>query len=231
LFVLAAPYLASTTSAHAADARAVEIESVRIGFDDRFKIGSWTPLRVQVRSTGAEAFEGFLDILVADDDGAPTRSRWPLRVVAGEGARVTAYVRTGSRSPDVRFRFVTSDDRVLSETPLESIRSGTSLPLPLLPDDLILLSLGRAQGLEELPKLPGIMATRRGGSREVAVTRIGGQDADVLPGRAMGYDGVETVVVDTNDKEMLAALSTRGEALIQWVARGGHVVVAVGANW
>ncbi len=37
--------------------------------------------------------------------------------------------------------------------------------------------------------------------------------------------------MDTNDKEMLATLGSRGEALKQWVQRGGHLVVAVSSNW
>jgi hypothetical protein len=53
----------------------------------------------------------------------------------------------------------------------------------------------------------------------------------MLPGRWYGYDAAEAIVVDTNDKELMAELGLRGQALVDWVARGGHLVVAVGGNW
>ena len=53
-----------------------------------------------------------------------------------------------------------------------------------------------------------------------------------MPGRWYGYDAARAVVVDTTDRETLAALdASRGQPLVDWVARGGHLVVAVGANW
>ncbi len=75
------------------------------------------------------------------------------------------------------------------------------------------------------------MLVAGGRAREVLVARLQTID-DLLPGRWYGFDAVDVVVVDTNDKEMLATLSgNRGEALKQWVQRGGHLVVAVSSNW
>ena len=39
-------------------------------------------------------------------------------------------------------------------------------------------------------------------------------------------------MLDTNDREAMSALDAlRGRSLVDWVERGGHLVVAVGANW
>ncbi len=53
-----------------------------------------------------------------------------------------------------------------------------------------------------------------------------------MPGRWYGYDAARAVVVDTADRETLMALDAlRGQPLVDWVARGGHLIVSVGANW
>ena len=53
-----------------------------------------------------------------------------------------------------------------------------------------------------------------------------------MPGRWYGYDAAKAIVVDTNDPETVAALADfRGQALVEWVRRGGHLVVSVGENW
>ena len=53
-----------------------------------------------------------------------------------------------------------------------------------------------------------------------------------MPGRWYGYDAAQAVVIDTADRETLLALDgSRGQPLVDWVARGGHLIVSVGANW
>ena len=54
----------------------------------------------------------------------------------------------------------------------------------------------------------------------------------LLPGRWYGYDAARAIVIDTNDRQVLSALDAlRGRPLVDWVERGGHLVIAVGANW
>ncbi len=53
-----------------------------------------------------------------------------------------------------------------------------------------------------------------------------------MPARWYGYDAARAIVVDTGDRETIASLDAlRGQGLVDWVERGGHLVVAVGANW
>ena len=56
--------------------------------------------------------------------------------------------------------------------------------------------------------------------------------AGSMPGRWYGYDAARAVVIDTADRETMASLDAlRGQPLVDWVARGGHLIVSVGANW
>src|ERR1017187_10564781 len=97
----------------------VEVQNIRMGFDasgssmkasNTFKIGTWTPVWVQLRG-GAERFSGFMDVMVADDDGTPTAYRMPVEVGANKSERFTAYVRPGSREPEISIRLVDQDGR------------------------------------------------------------------------------------------------------------------------
>ena len=221
-----------------AASRAVEVENIRVGFQERYKVGTWTPVWLQLRG-GLDGFNGVLEVVAQDEDGTPTVIRQAVQVTPGGTQRVTAYVRPGSMDPDfatLRFRDGQSGRLVAPDVVIGNVL-GSKPPEPLSQEDYQLLSLGRPAGVDMIPSLPGYNANKTnnavpgGRAREVVVPRLQAID-DLLPGRWYGFDAVDVVIVDTNDKEMLATLSgNRGEALKQWVRRGGHLVVAVSSNW
>jgi len=221
-----------------AASRAVDVENVRVGFQERYKVGTWTPMWIQLRG-GVDGFDGYLEVIAQDEDGTPTTIRQRVQVAPGATQRLTSYVRVGSMDSDFAtlrfidgksFRKATNDvviGNLLSAKPPESLSQ----------EDYQVLTLGSPSGVDQIPGLPGFNANKTnnavpgGRAREVIVPRLQAID-DLLPGRWYGYDAVDVVVVDTNDKAMLSTLSgSRGEALKQWVMRGGHLVVAVSANW
>ena len=85
----------------------IAVENIRVGFDspgkgpNTFKIGTWTPVWVQLRA-GPERFSGFMEVLVHDDDGTPVAYRMPVEVGANKSERFTAYVRPARASPRSR---------------------------------------------------------------------------------------------------------------------------------
>ena len=100
-----------------------------------------------------------------------------------------------------------------------------------------MLALGKPEGVELVPKLPGFNGARMGSSNNtsgvsvVEVIRPQAIDGGLLPGRSLGYDAFDAVIVDTNDKNLMASMVVQGQAIVDWVAGGGHLVVTVGANW
>jgi hypothetical protein len=227
--------LAFPDLARAASPR-IEVENLRIGFgsSNSFQVGTWTPVWVQLRG-GGDRFTGFMDVMVADDDGTPASFRIPVDVGAKQSQRYTAYVRPGSRDPDLTIRLLDQDGRRVT-TVLQNMVMPQP-PVSIMPDEMMILTLGRPQGVEAIPELPGFqkggqasMASRRAGE-EIVLARIDAQ-AGSMPGRWYGYDAARAIVVDTSDSGALAALDAlKGQALVEWVKRGGHLVVSVGANW
>jgi hypothetical protein len=197
-----------------------------------FKIGTWTPVWVQLRG-GSERYSGIMEVSVADDDGTPTTFSMPVEVGANQSQRFTAYARPGSRQPEFTIRLLDQQGRRVGEASQE-----TAMPQPpesIMPDESLILTMGRPLGVETIAELPGFKAasTRpaRGAGVEIVTARIDAQ-AGSMPGRWYGYDAAKAIVVDTGDRETMASLDAlRGQPLVDWVERGGHLIVAVGANW
>ncbi len=218
----------------------IEVENIRVGFDaslgskasNTFKIGTWTPVWVQLRG-GAERFSGFMEVSVADDDGTPVAYRMPVEVGANKSERYTAYVRPGSREPEITIRLIDSNGRRVGGASQE-----TTMPQPpqaFMPHENLILTLGRPQGVETMVELPGFKIPARMpnnlGVEEIVTARIDAEGGS-MPGRWYGYDAARAIVLDTNDRAAMSSLDAlRGQPLVDWVERGGHLVIAVGANW
>jgi hypothetical protein len=53
-----------------------------------------------------------------------------------------------------------------------------------------------------------------------------------MPGRWYGFDAAGAIVIDAEDPAVLESLDAlRGQAIVDWVKHGGHLVVAVGGRW
>ncbi len=216
----------------------IEVENLRIGFgsSNSFKVGTWTPVWVQLRA-GDERFSGFMDVVVADDDGTPTTFRMPVDVPARSSEQFTAYVRPGSRDPELNIRLLDPNGRRVGGASQDSVMPQP--PTVLMPQESLILTMGQPKGVESLPELPGFQqggqtgpnAPRRKIGGELYLARIDPQMGR-LPGRWYGFEAARAIVLDTGDPQVIAALDgLRGQALVEWVKRGGHLIVAVGANW
>jgi hypothetical protein len=214
----------------------IEVENLRVGFgsaihDDRnnlCKVGTWTPVWVQLRA-GDERFTGAMEVVVADDDGTPTTVRQTINLAAGESQRVVAYTRPGTIDPafDIRVIDLSRKHRTVRVEGASLLKGLNAIPA----NNTLILTLGKPQGVEAITELPGFRADNLPGTRDLVVARID-VTGGLMPGRWYGYDAARAVVLDTNDREVMAALDNlRGRALVDWVSRGGHLVVSVGQNW
>ncbi len=210
-------------------AEPVVFENVRIGLggEDAFKIGAWTPIRVTLKA-GDAPLKGTLDVVVGDDEGTPVATRQAIDLKAGEGRTFRAYSRFGGRDGSLSMVVRDEAGRRLASRSREQVARTTPRPIPA--DDSWILTLGQPRGVETVRDVAGFRP-HGGEVSELAVTPLD-VAAERMPERWLGYDGARDVVVDTADPAVIELISgPRGQALIDWARRGGHLVVGVGENW
>src|SRR4051794_27572723 len=213
----------------------VAVENVRAGLGEasHVKLGAWGPAWVQLRA-GTERFTGTLEVVTLDDDATPTSMGQAVDIAPGETHEFPVYIRQGKIGAEIEVRVRDRNGRPLARVTLPSDDLNE-----LVAEETLLVTLGRPMGVE---LIPGFLSGQKESATPpptaventsgVAVARIGGGLGGRWPGSWMGFDAADAIVIATNDSDVVATLATpRGQAIVDWVQRGGHLVVAVGANW
>jgi len=207
-----------------------QIIGIRIGFDNLYKVGQWTPAEVMLLG-GVSTTTGRVTITANDGDGVPavmpTIDGRPTQVIAGGQATAPVMIRLGSTetSLTVRYAYDEGHESISREYTTSTMGTPDSIPSPYDTSQEIIVSVGPSIGLEEAAKLSGE------GYGDSTVAQL--TDASQLPTRWYGYDGVDFLVLSTSRPEVYAALvpgDARHTALLKWVEMGGRVILCVGEN-
>jgi hypothetical protein len=200
---------------------APRIERVRVGLGGEarglVKVGTWTPVRVNVRP-GTAPFRGRLELSAPDDAGTPVVTPVPLDVAADRPGAVEGFVRPGTRAATVSAQLFDEKGRRLGR-PFEVAPSQ-----PIGWETTVVLTAGKASGLDEVPKLAKFQGTDAK-SPGLVVAALG-----ELPDNPLALEGVSAIALATDEVAALASLGD-GDVLRRWVAQGGHLVVSLGAEW
>lgn len=207
---------------HASDGQAgLKVASVRLGLGGKFKSGFWQPLWVTLKATQA-AVEGQLEVVVADSDQTPAiytdQPHGHVGLSQGEEASYLLYARSGPVASPITLQLRQQERVVWSHTvtvdPADAVRSTQPL----------LIGVGGDVGLQEA--VGNLRRTEEGPVQVAAILT-----ANDLPDRWWGYDGVDVLVLATGDPARLAALTQpQKDALVDWVLRGGRLVLSAGAH-
>ncbi len=207
----------------------VEVVRVDVGFDGRYKVGVWVPVRVVLKSDRETT--GEVRLIVPDGDGVPSTLLEPggaPRVLRADAeVEVGFYARFGRVRGWLEVHFVEPDGtRAIERFEAASDPSGPRGLREAIPTRRrVFLKLGDGSiGLEQALKSAVFEE-----EEDAVLIRLG--TADALPTVWFGYEGIDTLVVAPGDEpigEALAGDAVRVEAIRQWVAMGGKVVVLVG---
>ncbi len=222
------------------------IENVRIGLPSgqggdqasRARRGAWAPVYVQLKGGGQAITRGQFQLAILGRDTEQTLSRYPVPVpaLASETVdTVIAYVRPESSS-QFEIQLLDADGNVrLSRTEtLTALREEV-----LDSDDILYASLGsrlelaralRPDNQKNPDADPDAFDIESQVRRRIAYLDTGRD----LPDRWFGYDAIDVLLLPTGNEAFLRGLiegdPARREALAEWVARGGKLVLSVGQN-
>lgn len=227
--------------ASGAAAESPQIAGARLGLGDRYKLGCWTPLRLEVRGGDAPlAVQSTVAAPDSDGIGVATTAagRRPLATEPGATSRDTVYVRIGQTGAELEAQLIAEGgvvarrtfptDRQWSGQP-PTLGEGFNAPTPAT--HRLYLQIGGpttgtgGQMLNDLENRDDLV--------DLATAYV--PDADQLPRDAIGYESFDAVVLlatsdGTSWLEGLTASDPRLRALTQWVESGGRLVVSCGAK-
>ncbi|MCO6047625.1 hypothetical protein NG895_27285 [Aeoliella sp. ICT_H6.2] len=202
-----------------------------IGFGDHYKVGCWTPLRISVLG-GEKPATLMAEVRVPDGEGTLTsiNSR-PFSVAAGAMTTVEMLVRIGQleSSVEVLLRDAQTGKVVGKRTFVthrELDKGGIRPGDPATTRLLVVIADGAL----------GVATAEAEKSNEVWFTQdVVGRvtDLSALPREALAYEGVDTVVVSTSDREAWSSMrpdDPRIRALVEWVQQGGRLLLYSAAN-
>jgi hypothetical protein len=200
-----------------------------VGIADCYKVGHWTPVRVEI--AGRQSLrDPRVEVIVEDSDGVATRAAAKVRSPAADAPSqpTLVYTKVGRVGAPIRIRLV-DRETVVDELLIENKPSpptSKTISLPATGELLVALS-SAAFGLTEAIPDRGDGESQFG-RRSRHLTSV----AD-LPTDWFGYDAVDVMVINAGDGTIvseLAADEARYDALVRWVELGGKLVVLAGGD-
>jgi hypothetical protein len=238
LFVLCVLLLGGAAQA----ASPPEVTQVRVGLPGgtattRSRNGAWAPVYATLKAGGEGNPQGAFRLVVEATDGEEIPYRYTVPVpalAAGEQRVVLAYARPGSDDGEFTVKVQSPDGRTL-HTAAKVRRDSSNLKHEVVePQAVLYLTLGsRLPGLRRAvqPQQEANDNEAEHGTRGFAVI----ENYALLPDHWYGYEAADVVLLTTGGEGIVGQLegdrdSARRDALLEWVRRGGRLVVSVGRN-
>ena len=207
------------------------IVDARVGFSGDYKLGCWTPIEIDLLG-GTKPFTGQVVVTVPDSDGVPTSisnaEDRPVGILPGQLSTARLFIRVGQSNSPIQVRFF-ADGKLLAERKFYAgPEPGEGIVLGGRPATTrLLLEFGPSLNLKDL-----FLDTKI--SSELLRTKVAHiEGAESFPLDKIGYEAIDTVVLNTSTPEIYRPLIQnpgRLEALKQWVELGGRVIVMGSAN-
>lgn len=180
---------------------------VDAGFNSYYKDRAWIPLRVTLVNTG-DPIEGQI---VVQDKRFNIAERFTQDVSLGRGARRTLTLYAPTMTDAFEVQLVSGDNVIASVTPVMR---------QLAPGDRLALV---ASDPPDAFNFIGDVRTANGSTTALALLRL-----DQFPDHTAALDAADVIVFSGVDTSQLT--QAQRDAIEEWVAGGGHLILAGGPN-
>ncbi len=214
-----------TLEARAAGGSGPSILGVRVGFNGRYKAGTWAPVEVAVQG-GDQDCRVRLFVSSPDSDGVdvlyPASDVLELR--AGTKNTLATSVRCGRVRGRLTVELRCDGGATVRRTfSASAADAGAALP-PAVDDRALWVVWGDARPFRDALVVHGVEPEDRPELAEISA-------AEELPRHWYEYEGVDALIIQTSgvdQLEELAADRVRATALRDWVRLGGRLIIASG---
>jgi hypothetical protein len=242
-------WLACEQTGGAAAPPRIDDKGIRIGLRDgpevaRSRNGVWTPVQVPIKAGPDDIPRDSYRLIVETTDGEAVPYRYTAAVPAipaNSEQVVFAYIRPGS--PGAAFTVTLQKADGSDVQTIEHLTRDPSKKEILEPREVLYLTVGsRLHGLKVAPR-PDAPPDRQGNpvqegeapAEDVPVPGFASiENVADLPDRWFGYEAVDVIVLTTSSdafvKQLQDMSQARRDALLEWVRRGGKLVLSVGRN-
>lgn len=211
---------------------AVEFEDVTFGFNNGYKSGTWTPLHVNLRSQNQPTtFSGELTVETRHiyTDEPIFRYATPLQLSKTDRKQNTFYI----YCPKTTFKlFMQLDQSGESDTQIETsisvqhVTHEITPPTSIASKDYLLLVL--APSGDKLQRIIDRKQLDDEGT-QAHVKYLSNSRAMLT--RWIGYDAVDLVIIREVSLTDKRVLKSQQAALLDWVQRGGTLILSGGSNF
>lgn len=186
--------------------------SVDAGFDGSFRENDWIPVYIQVSNDG-DGVEGRL-VVRPETSANSVRDTYSVPISLPTGARksVFLYISAESFATEIRVEMITNDGIVAAVQP------------------------ARLRSIQSRDQIHVVVTQSASGALDLSSVHDGGYNAfqtnwhiENIPDREMALEAVNTLVFSDVDSGPLRA--EQKQAITDWVAQGGHLVVTGGVDW
>ncbi|WP_417383116.1 hypothetical protein [Gimesia sp.] len=223
LVLLLSPLLNGSLS-FAADQKtgSLEISSIQIGFDGLYKVGRWVPVYLEVKTDSPLDVQ--LCVVARSPDGNPTEVPSQVYSLKTPGTHhLYSEFKTGLLDSPLKIRLRDAETQSIlkevSYAPQSKQNQFTGIGLKQSVE--LWATIGSVAGLE--PVSPDSLANLDQNLDQYAALI---EDQSSLPESPYGYDTLDTLIVDSD----FSSAPHKNDAIREWVANGGHLVLCVGAD-
>ncbi len=206
IFVLATGFV------HAQSSSASVSLSVEAGFDGTFRENDWIPVHIQVSNDG-EGLDGRL-VVRPETSASSVRDSYsvPISLPTGAQKSVFLYITAESFATEIRVEMITNDGVVAAVEP------------------------ARLRSVQARDQIHVVVTQSASGALDLSSVHDGGYNAfqsnwhvENIPDREAALEAVNTLVFSDVDSGTLSA--EQKQAITDWVAQGGHLLVTGGVDW
>lgn len=186
--------------------------AVQVGFDGSFRENKWMPVHIRVNNTG-DAVEGRLVVRPETSSNAVGNTYdLPISLPTGSQKSVFLYITARGFANEIRVELIGNDGVILAVEPTQ-VRS-----------------------LQSRDQLHVVVTQSASGSVDFTTVHDAGYNGfqtnwriENIPDRTAALDAVDTIIFSDIDTGTMS--SAQQQAITDWVAQGGHLLVTGGTDW